>query len=113
MRRLTPLLLVLTLAGCGEKTATATYDAKQALLTADRVALVYLSQPPCPPGQTSVTCVDPAAKARIKAASATVTALRHAADDAVKAGRTPDSASLTAAIVEFASVVAPFQSLVK
>ncbi len=100
------------LVGCGQQATTATYDAKQALLAADNVALAYLAQPACV-GAPAVTCVDPATKARIKAASATATAARHAVDAAIAAGKTPDNASLTAAIVAFAGVVAPFQSLVK
>lgn len=102
---------LLMLGACGP-TTTATYDAKQGLLAADHVALVYLSQPPCATTVT-ITCVDPASKAKIKAASATATAARHAADAAIAAGKTPDNASLTAAVVAFAGTVAPFQALVK
>lgn len=112
MRKLIFAGLIL-LGACGQQAATTTYDVKQTLLAADNIALVYLAQQPCPPGQVAVTCVDPATKARIKAASATATAARHAADDAIAAGKTPDNASLTAAIVAFGAVVAPLQSLVK
>ena len=103
--------LLLTLAGmlalgaCANQTAT--YDAKQALLAADTIALRYLAQPPCPAGKTAITCVDPMTKARIKQSSAVVTAARKAYDAAVTAGQKPDDANLTAAIVAFAAVVAP------
>lgn len=101
----------LLLAGCGDKAATTTYEAKQALLVADNIALAYLAQPPCGP-VVAITCVDPATKARIKAASATASAARKAADAAIAAGKTPDNATLTAAILAFGAVVAPMQSLV-
>lgn len=103
---------LLLLGACSANQATvATYDAKQALLTADGIALTYLAQLPCA-GTSAVTCVDPAVKARIKVASARVRVARNAADAAIASGQVPDTASLTAAIVAFAAIVAPYDSLV-
>lgn len=111
MKRLTLTGLLLLGACSANQTTVATYDAKQALLTADGIALTYLAQLPCV-GTPAITCVDPAVKARIKVASARVRVARNAVDAAVASGQVPDTASLTAAIVAFAAIVAPYDSLV-
>lgn len=106
------LASVLLVAGCGQQTATVVYDSKKALLAADEIALAYLQQPPCI-GAAQLTCVDPTIKASIKAASAKVTAARHAITAAVAIGQAADTVALDTAIAEFVAATAPFASLVK
>lgn len=97
--------------GCSAtQTSTASYDVKTATLAADDIALAYLAQPACT-GPAQITCVDPAVKLRIKAASAKATAARHAYNTAVTSGQAPDLAALMAAEAAFSLVVGPYATV--
>jgi len=101
------LILPFSLGACAGQTAqqttqTTIYTVQESLLGAQKLALTYLSQPPC--GATvSVTCVDPATKAKIKTASATATA---ALDSAVAVNAATGSPALTAAAAAVAAMAA-------
>ena len=86
--------VAVTIAACSStSTQHAVYDAASVLTIADKAALVYTSQPRCPPGKSGLGCSDQATVDKIKAAA-------QQAHDAVKAAEAdPSSAGIASAAI--------------
>lgn len=104
VRFISAALLAVTLAGCAQQDL-ALYTTGRSLSTAQAGALKYLGQPPCPPGQKAITCVDPATKASIKQASDDATKTFDAAYDANAAGGSPKLVAAAGAIALLTALI--------
>ncbi len=101
------LAATLALSACAgntpaQNTAVTLYTVQQALLGAQKAALIYLAQPACG-AVLAVTCVDPAKKASIKQASQVATT---ALDKAVAVNAASGSPELVAAAVAVSAMSA-------